>query len=248
VEPSEITDLGHKLYSEDSGIERRATEPKSPKSQEGPKTFQDQLFESLEPRGDETKAKGFFSMGLLLELLSETSVREELSVHLNNTHEPEAIDNLARQICSQQKNVPSYRKIFAILVLIEKTAAVTKFIAECINDSDLPLVRAPTGRYNLRRSRALDQELNCFRTAWTPFQVRNFEDWQWTTLAPFFARSKDRKKVEHYVLHDRVILPFLPDNQEEEICVKKELLGGGGRVFGTIIHPENHNFHKSLKV
>ncbi|KAK4443012.1 putative Serine/threonine-protein kinase [Podospora aff. communis PSN243] len=248
VDPSEITDLGHRLYSEDSGLERRSTEPKSPtKTADGPKTFQDQLFESLEPRSDKTKPKGFFSMRLLNELLTEESVGDELSVHLSNTHEPEAIDELARQICSSQKNEPSYRKIFAILVLIEKTAAITKFIAESINDCDLPLVPAPTGRYSLRRSRALNQELKCFRTAWTPFQIRNFEEWQWTTLTPFFAQSKDRKKVEHYVLHHRVILPFLPDTQEEEIRAKKELLGGGGRVFKTIVHPENHNFHKSLK-
>ena len=78
--------------------------------------------------------------------------------------------------------------------------------------------------------------------------MRNFEDWQWTTLAPFFAKSEERKEVRHFPLQDRVILPFLSEGKRDDAeAIAEELLGGGGRVFRATIHPEHHNFHAQLK-
>ncbi|KAK0713436.1 kinase-like domain-containing protein [Lasiosphaeria miniovina] len=136
--------------------------------------------------------------------------------------------------------IRTYRRIFAILVLIDKAPAIHQFIREGVNDSDLPLVRSGTEK-DMRRSRALDKELKCFGSGWTGIQIRNFVEYQWTTLAPFFSKSEERKEVRHYPLQDRVILPFSPNKKQGE--VNEELLGGGGRVFKTGIHPDHHNFH-----
>lgn len=261
TEPSEITDFGAGLHHSQEQKARRR-KPRRPKARDGTvQSLQDRLFAALEPREDKSKDKGFFPLDLLPVLITEGTVAQELSRYLGDTHEPEVIAKYAEKICSeriarvnssrledgQKKRVVTYRKIFATLVLIEKTSAMLKFLREGVNDSDLPLVRAHTGSYDLRRSRAPEQELKCFQSGWTPFQIRNFEDWQWTTLAPFFSQSKERKQVRHYPLQDRVILPFLCEGKRDDNSpIAEELLGGGGRVFKAVIHPDHHNFHRSL--
>ncbi|KAK0648665.1 hypothetical protein B0T16DRAFT_491416 [Cercophora newfieldiana] len=246
-ESSEITDFGGELHYNDRKSRRRRS--KRPKST-GTKSLQIRLFEALEPTDDKTKDKGFFPLDLLPVLLTEQSVSEELERHLRDTCEPDEIAKCVRTICSEKRvdsfedgakpRTKTYRKIFATLVLIEKTPAIRKFIREGLTDLDLPLVRSTTG-IGMRRSRVPGKELKCFQSGWSPFQIRNFEDWQWTTLAPFFAKGEQRKDVHHYLLQDRVILPFLHDRKPEG--VDPELLGGGGRVFKAGIHPDHHNFH-----
>ena len=250
-EHSEITDFGGELHYKHR--KSRSYHKRRSKTT-GSKSLQDRLFESLEPVNDETKDKGFFPLDQLPVLLTEQSVHRGLKKHLKHICEPDEIADLARKICSEKRvdsfdecrrtKIITYRKIFAILVLIEKTPAIRRFVLEGVNDSDLPFVRSQAG-YSMRRARAPNDDLKCFQDGWTPFQIRNFEDWQWTTLAPFFAKSKERKEVRHYPLQDRVILPFLFDNKRDE--VDQELLGGGGRVFKATIHPDHHNFHDFFK-
>ncbi|KAK3370932.1 hypothetical protein B0T24DRAFT_577909 [Lasiosphaeria ovina] len=242
---SEITDFGAVLHYKHRQSRQRRDSRSKPS---GHHTLQDRLWEALAPNEDKSK-KGFFPANLLPLLLTEQSVSEELNKHFGDKS-----TKYARKICSEKRvnsfeedgmssmkqRIRTYRRVFAILMLIDKTPAIRQFIREGVNDSDLPLVRSGTGK-GMRRSRALDKELKCFRSGWTGIQIRNFVDYQWTTLAPFFSKGEKRKEVHHYPLQDRVILPFSPNKKQDE--VNQELLGGGGRVFKTSIHPDHHNFH-----
>ncbi|KAK4198540.1 putative Serine/threonine-protein kinase [Triangularia verruculosa] len=271
VKPSEITDLGNGQYLRDPDrksrfLQRRKSRNKANKDR---RSLQTQLFQSLHPKDDEEKEKGFIPIDLLPILITEESVYKELSSPLRETHDERTIRRYARKICAEttehykdgdkfKNKTITFRKIFAILVLVEKSPAITKFLKENINDSDLPLVRINNpkrpGEYGLRCSREPDKQLKCFKGSWSPLQIRNFASWQFVTLAPFFAKSELYKEVEHYVLHDRIIMPFLTDPNKQAISndpfvdsQQEELLGGGGRVFRAILHPDHHSFHRSLK-
>ncbi|KAK4663675.1 hypothetical protein QC763_610490 [Podospora pseudopauciseta] len=270
VEPSEITDLGNGQYMRDPDRKSRFLQRrKSRNHTKDRKSLQTQLFQSLHPLDDEEKEKGFIPIDLLPLLITEESVYKELSGPLRETHDEKTIRRYARKICAEttensiegdkpKTKTITFRKIFAILVLVEKSSSITKFLKENINDSDLPLVRVsnPTrpGEYDLRCSRERDKQLKCFRGSWSPLQIRNFASWQFVTLAPFFAKSELYKEVEHYVLQDGIIMPFLTDPNKQAISndpfvdsQQEELLGGGGRVFRAILHPDHHSFHKSFK-
>ncbi|KAK4171488.1 putative Serine/threonine-protein kinase [Triangularia setosa] len=270
TEPSEITDLGNGLHYRDPDRKVRFLQRKKGRCRtKDRKSLQTRLFESLHPLYDEEKEKGFIPVDQLPHLITEDSVYEELSSRLRETHDEKTIRRYARKICAEttehhidgekpKATAITFRKIFATLVLVEKASAITKFLKENINDSDLPLIRVRNlkrpGECDLRCSRKPDKRLKCFKGGWSPLQIRNFADWQFITLAPFFAKSELYKEVNHYVLQDRVIMPFLTDpnkrNPSDDPFVQsqqEELLGGGGRVFRAILHPDHHSFHNSLK-
>jgi hypothetical protein len=154
----------------------------------------------------------------------------------------------ARKICAgplpettaeidQQLRDKSFRKIFAILLLIERPFRIWKFVDEAVCDADLPLMKVPRknrpGAFKLRRKNAPDVPLRCFKR-WKRSTVLRFEEWQWAMLAPFFAMG-ERKHVKHYILQLEVILPF---TSWEKIGHG----GGFGQVFKANIHPDHHNF------
>jgi len=246
-EQSEITDFGGDLHFRDR--EARGHKTRRPKPNVG-KSLQDKLFKALEPVTDLEKDKGFFPLDLLPVLLTEQTVAKELRRHLHGICGPDEIADYSQTICSEKRlsgledggkpKIRTFRKIFATLVLIEKTTAIRMFIKQNINDSDLPLVRSQSGP-GMETSREPVRYLKYFQEkyGWSQLHIRNFEDWQWTTLAPFFAKSDERKEVRHYPLQKRVILPFLSNNKQNEVDSE----GGGGRVFKAVIHEDHHNFH-----
>jgi len=217
--------------------------------------LQDRLFAAIcyTHRGK----KGFLPKGQLAGLVHEESVTQELTRCLSATHSLRAIQNYARQACydstpqttEDEQNSPrnkSFRNVFAILVLIEKSATIDRFLNEGVSDADLPLVMVKrlkkSWQYDLCRKDALDQPLECFRR-WTRMAIMNFEEWQWTMLAPFLTKG-ERKNVKHYVLQDQAILPFTDDSRRHDNAHQAEELGGGfGRVFRAEIHPDHHDFN-----
>lgn len=204
------------------------------------------------------KGKGFFPRALLSGLITEKCVYEQLSHAkcLGNEHTADQIRAYAKTICeeslvysfkgdSKPPRTKSFKKIFTILVMIEETSSILKFLQEDINDINLPLENHPWGRnsslYDLRRGGTNTEKLECFKS-WTQFKIEAFYEWQWATISPFFHKGF-RKDVKHFLLHDSVILPFMPDgSQEDEIRSRAGIKGGFGRVFRVTIHPEHHNF------
>jgi hypothetical protein len=131
------------------------------------------------------------------------------------------------------------------LVLIEKTSSIPKFLDEDLNDLHLPLTKLRKGRngsrFELRISSNPSKILECFGN-WTSLYLKNFEEWQWTTVSPFFYKGSCRD-VEHFPLQPSIMLPFTMDcRRSKESEYRTEIEGGYSRVFKVHIHPDHHSF------
>ncbi|KAK3502514.1 kinase-like domain-containing protein [Neurospora crassa] len=211
--------------------------------------LQDRIYRALE--GNDQITRGFFPAKSLSRILNEETVYMELLGRLSlDTYDRDEIWTMAQKVCGTSSvSIPgvSFQKIFAILVMIEKTAAIVKFLDQDVNDSDLPLEAyyPPSKKLvsELRRSKAKDGkvEIKLFRAGRTTGQMINFEEKQWTTLAPIFKRSDEDKVVSHYTSSSgKIPLPFLKCVYGEGVF---EFEGGGGRVSKVRIHPDHHSFH-----
>lgn len=218
------------------------------------KTLQQQLFSVLQLT--HPGKKEFFPRNVLSTIITEQCVHEELVKHLDaDAHNKKVIAEYAKEICEETEyeengieKMKCFRKIFVILVLIEKTPAIIKFLEKDVNDSDLPLQKVERpyekGAYDLRLSRNPTKRLKCFSKKWNQLHIRNFEEYQWMTLSPFFGKG-GHKDVKHYPLQDQVILPFRSacPRDRTSTCGTQEFEGGFGRVSKADIHPDHHNFN-----
>ncbi|KAH8896975.1 kinase-like protein [Thozetella sp. PMI_491] len=255
---TEITDFGDEILYDNTqeAVSQVGLQPALP-IPDARASLQDQLFMAMQPPHDARGKRRFLPRGALARIVTEEAVRHELEPHLDESHDEAAIAELARKICactkfpgrshSQQQGgealprqkIRSFRKIFAILVLVGRPSSIVKFVNEDLNDSDLPLAKVyrnrDTGAFDLRRVRRAEEPLKCFSKSWTQIHIWNFEFWQWATLSPFFGKGCERKEVNHYRFPDSTVLPFVKQRQ-------KDLEGGSGRIFKVDIHPEHHNF------
>ncbi|KAH9208073.1 kinase-like domain-containing protein, partial [Leptodontidium sp. 2 PMI_412] len=247
---SENTDFGESLYAK-VGKSRSRNSSFSVTSPVGGRrrskkpvgTLQDRLFQALVPTHEGKKE--FFPRKVLSTIVNRKCVYKELSKHLADVHSKETIADYASKICgidygeNGSRKVTCFRKIFVILVLIDKTPAITKFIEIGLSDSDLPLVLAKRmdskGSKELRLSRNPEKNLSCFSKQWKQLHFRNFEAYQWTTLSPFFAKG-GHKQVVHYPLQDHAILPFISSNPD------------GGRSGKTLAFEGGFSRNKSFAV
>lgn len=200
--------------------------------------LQDLLFDSLEfPHHPERKR--FFPETTFREIVNERTVGRELQRCYRDIH-PLNAEALADTICGPR----SFRKIFAILTLVERLSYIHKFVEEGIADDDLPLCKIPQPGSNLFRlgcRRGPDsaaQLLQCI-DGWSPTVILMFEDWQWATLAPIF-HGGECKDVRHIHLESRTPLPFVRDSRYGTVC--ETIKGGFSTVFKVDIHPAHHTF------
>jgi hypothetical protein len=250
-EVTDVTDLGNHLYG--LKVQGQVVPPISHSDPREP--LPDRLIDALQNPGYQEK-KGFFPRDMLASLVDEECVVEELREVLK-VLDDNAIRDYARKICgvgtsmNKGETQPLYKKIFVTLVLCEQTSSILKFLAEMVTDDDLPLVKVgrpgkSSGIFDLARRPKPNMPmipLTCFR-GWSIIPIRSFEEWQWTTISPFFARSKGRKNVKHFILQDQAVLPFISDSRRDSIPQEiLEFEGGYGQVFKVGIHPEHHDFH-----
>jgi serine/threonine protein kinase len=221
--------------------------------------LRDALFSSLVKTSQGTGE--FLPASVLESLVTETRVRRILTV-LFSTWSSDGIAQMAKSICGSGNSSPSeesytrrnpprtYRKIFAILVMIDKAADIVHFIEEELSDLDLPLSRAaPTNgsnRIDLRRRGTPEEELRCL-SGWSQKAIRGFDQWQWSMLSPFFRMSDSSRRVRHYILNDKAVLPFVQEEKGEQ-SVNSETVGGFGSVFKVNIHPSHHSLGNNEKV
>ncbi|KAJ0120691.1 protein kinase [Diaporthe amygdali] len=225
------------------------------------RSLQDELFSELIPTHHEKQ--GFFAKDQLPKILTEHRVRHELTTHFKNSFSEKTIASYAKKLSQDttthrdqslchdgQVNSRSFIKVLAILIIIQKTKDILKILEDGVSDSDLPLIKVPRPRdeklFDLRLSREPATVLRGFQS-WDQLSIRNFEEWQWTTLPLVFSRSKGHREVTHHLLQDQIILPFVKTNlgNEPHISHKTALEGGFASVFKVAIHPQHHNFHKS---
>ncbi|EAQ87592.1 hypothetical protein CHGG_04211 [Chaetomium globosum CBS 148.51] len=134
----------------------------------------------------------------------------------------------------------SYRRIFAILVLLKRGWDIVLFIDEGICDKHLPLktVPVPGAHPDARPKMRLGGDPNtplAWLSHWPGVDHEGFEREQWLMLAPFFARGQ-RKSAWLYELPRTVVLPWI----EKETEVVRQ--GGYGLVSKVKIHPGHHTF------
>lgn len=261
---SEVSDLGDRYsYANQSfaGGQGRTDEPDLGETV-GKDHLQNRFFEALVPRGD--GKIGFFPRGLLSTLVTRDCVYQELSRCLTGDN-PELIHRYTETICQEvpqpqeedecrPPKIKSFKKIFAILVLIEETSSITKFIREDINDLNLPLSKHLLGTngmiIELRLASDVNRRLEAFQD-WSIQSRRKFEEWQWSALSPFFYKDPC-ENVKHFPLQPSIMLPFISDDlqgqeSKQNIHLRKEIHGGNSKVSRVQIHPDHHNF-KLLKV
>lgn len=131
----------------------------------------------------------------------------------------------------------SYKKILAILVLMEKASKIRSFLRAGVSDADLPLVCIKTKdsvvSWELRPEKAKDLSTGCLKSR-AKFTLIKFVEYQWAVLSPFF-RSGYAKRVPHQSFQKNEILPFTS-------WVKLRVEGGYGQVYKAEIHSDHCKF------
>jgi serine/threonine protein kinase len=166
--------------------------------------------------------KYFWPISALDALVTEEAIERELrgripALGLERSHLPSQIARTSR-------------KLFAILVYLEKGSLITAFLDENITDSDLPL-EAPLARVGQENRGRLSKVF-----ANRPSRdINDFCRVQWYLLAPIFNRLH-----EHYELDDNVVLPFIENGESSA------QQGGYSEVWEVKIHPAHHQLRSSL--
>jgi hypothetical protein len=185
----------------------------------------------------------FYPVEKVKSIINEDNLKDELSQEWpeNGPGVIQWLSNLIRGIPADgpiSGPKKSYRRIFAILVVIKRISYISSFVMHGVSDEDLPLVKMvdENGMIAGFRRKSDNEDapgLECFAS----FDERDRDGFetvgQWAMSAPVFERP-DGNKVRDYDLASDAILPF----------VKEEMVssGGFGVVFRVQIHPEHHNF------
>ncbi|KAF2849504.1 hypothetical protein T440DRAFT_398982, partial [Plenodomus tracheiphilus IPT5] len=204
-------------------------------------------------RNNEGQVRRFIPKEELCRVIDLASVARELRKvlpHLN----AEEISSYSKAVCQQTETktkrhgkyqIKSFRKIFALLVLLETASSIVNFLEEDVSDQDLPLklVEQRGKPVFLRKGDRTEAALRCFsHEVWSPVKLETFQEYQWLLLAPFFS-PVENGIVKHYVLQTQHILPFVASDATDDNTADK--LGGYGKVLMVHIHPDHHNFQDS---
>lgn len=187
--------------------------------------------------------KGFFPETTFTEVIHEQTVRDELKRY-PRWFKSDDVEPIITLVCGDKP----LRKIFTLLVIMNKLADIKLFIDDGVFDESLPVSRVSRTDsediFQLGHSRSSKRpirQLSCF-AKWDAIDIWTFEEWQWTTLSPVLERGK-RRNVQHLILRDELSLPFTEDSQYSSGFDVIE--GGFSTVFKAHIHPANHRFHGS---
>lgn len=199
----------------------------------------DLLLGSLLECENQRREKGFFPNSTFTTLINGEVVGQELRRwrefrQLGSSN----LQRLTQRICGNR----SFKKMFALLVLVNKLLHIEAFITDDVTDDDLPLCkvyRPNSYLFGLGRKGKPHDALSCFGS-WGHSSIRSFEEWQWTVLAPIFQKGQ-RRDVKHVVLSHKHPLPFTKDSRLDSDNAISQ--GGHSTVFKVEIHPDHHNFN-----
>lgn len=140
-------------------------------------------------------------------------------------------------------NLKTFRKIFAILTLIDLSNRISSFLERGVCDQDLPLRFEMSGTqpsmcWQLFRLSNSEIPLGSFPgSEWSTDSIEKFEERQWSMLAPSFAHGiKKTFAIRHFA--GNVILPFTSCKSFEQ---RK---GSSCKLFKVEIHRDHHDFQK----
>ncbi|KAK9773191.1 putative Negative regulator of the PHO system [Seiridium cardinale] len=194
--------------------------------------------------------KRFFPKGVIDILITPQVVLESIQesvkkkLVLDQTEpirhmQPEEIMWYADRVCSKDRvngKSEGYKNMFAILVAVDRPISIIDFVDHKLNDGCLPLERSSvnggTGS-ELRRRGIPDLETHCFKE-WGVFVHDTFDNWQWSTIAPFFAKF-ERGHMKIYRLSDKDVLPWTKKYNGRNYS-------GFSEVYRVKIHKRHHEF------
>jgi hypothetical protein len=185
--------------------------------------------------------KFFVPADALERLISVTSILEEIR------RSGVAFDNEAIEQHTANETFNKAPRLFAILVYLRLSHTIREFLNCEIDDADLPLVRyqevAGPGKYKLCSNRKPGEPIKCME-GWDRSHIEDFFIKQWCMQAPFFKESRKGQDVNHYEIDDNCVLPFIKDEELNEVTSEHQE-GGFGSVWEIIIHRAHHNLHTS---
>ncbi|KAK3346508.1 kinase-like domain-containing protein [Lasiosphaeria hispida] len=237
---TQVSDRGEALFSEIHRPEsagHAAVEAATINS----RTLEEQLL-TVRCRANPPRGQYFIPRGCLEKLISKKAVLD--TIRAGNGHlSDDKVDWYASQVCRIQLpsgKESSYRKVFAILVLLRRGHDIVLFVDDHVCDADLPLeaVRIDPGGnlVNMRRRKDQNTPLACLGD-WGYMDHERFSELQWGTIAPFFGKA-DRRHARFYQLSENDILPWI----EEQSLVHQ---GGFSFISRVKIHSSHHNFENS---
>lgn len=178
----------------------------------------------------------FYAISDLEAVVTRITARQELGdVHdvdeiLDQIFNPRTISNHKTRVF----------RIFVILTLMGKPAAIKDFIDDEIYDLDLPFERTTAegilkNRDQYLRNRQIPgrshSEVGIFKR-WTAVDIESFMEKQHAVCVPIFdLNTQGGAPVSHYNLHGQTILPFIENDQHS---LRSE---GRSDVWSVKIHP-----------
>lgn len=147
------------------------------------------------------------------------------------------IADLADRICEH------HRKVFAILVLLERGSSIMAVIADGLNDSHLPLfTQGHDIKHRLYRRASPTsppQLVLCLSSpGWKTHEREAFSKYQRALSPEELALSHDGRTPQHKDFDDEAVLPFIHAEEREH--------GGFGMVSKVELDPDCHDFHGVL--
>lgn len=199
----------------------------------------------------------FIPDGVLDELLDEASVASELPglQYTQSVAEKPTLgsESIYQRIHGTKDVKQSFRRIFAILVLIEKADAILDFIENSIDDSRLPFFDKPARTGLLYFTHGNTETSLSFTWHWNRSVSTSFLRKQWVFLAPTFESTPEN--ICHYRLSEDHVLPITYDegpniqNWEEvqgEMIRHISAFGDLPEIIRVRLHPRHYNFQNYL--
>ncbi|RMJ17572.1 hypothetical protein CDV36_002766 [Fusarium kuroshium] len=150
------------------------------------------------------ESKGFLPLDKLHELVVEDSVTEALITYIPGLSLDDARSH-AQEICPRSLRdplQPSFRRMFAILVMIQQPQEILTFVRHNIADHDLPLIKARNsnkGAHELRRKTQPHKTLECLgEDSSRDASIEDDEDFQ----GGHGSISRVKIHSSHYDFHD----------------------------------------------
>lgn len=213
--------------------------------------LEQQLREHMIKSAEPGRCYDFLPRNALEKLLTEEGIAQSLAragcVPLRRQLEGvfsqfEAVDEehsglTDKSVAVNSEEVAKRKEILAILILSDNLGAIVDFIAEGIDDNDLPFEQsrdpdALTGRTLDRRdSDGRLKAIDLF-SSWISIDVDIFAAQQWRIHVPVFSEIGNRAKMPpHWDLARKTVLPYL----------RSTLIGTGG--FSAVSKVELHPGH-----
>ncbi|KAK3313296.1 kinase-like domain-containing protein [Apodospora peruviana] len=202
----------------------------------------------------ETSVTGFWTVKLLRRIFSRERLRSQLEEDYKKRKPSKSIDNLIDAIRPEQEPHPGspedrsqYLRIYALLLLCEKSHEIDRFVRNGQSDSILPIeVLSRNGELIVVNGGKRTQELSCFRR-WTDLPKDYIKTYQWRMLTPYFKLGEGNRAI-HRVFPDDTILPWCHRDDRNMTSTEASVREGGFAFVSKVrIHPTSHGFGEVLK-